>query len=118
MRNLFLSAVVLLVPESGDAVQTMKAGLMEIADIFVINKSDREGSDALGLALRTMIQLKQRKDKEFPIAVVKTVGTQNKGIDELYEAIIRHKQYLENNGQLLVKRRENLIKQMQDKFLK
>ena len=51
----------MLVPESGDAVQTMKAGLMEIGDIFVINKSDRDGADALGVALRTMLHLKMKE---------------------------------------------------------
>jgi LAO/AO transport system kinase len=108
------TTIVVLVPESGDAVQTMKAGLMEIADIFVINKSDREGSDALGLALRTMIHLKKRADDDFPIAVVKTVGTQNKGIEELLEAILRHKKYLETKGKLEAKRRVNLLKQINE----
>jgi LAO/AO transport system kinase len=108
------TTIVVLVPESGDAVQTMKAGLMEIADIFVINKSDREGSDVLGLALRTMIQLKKKAEGDFPIGVVKTVGTQNKGIDELFESIMRHKEHLEKNGKLEAKRRENLLKQINE----
>lgn len=108
------TTIVVLVPESGDAVQTMKAGLMEIADIFVINKSDREGSDVLGLALRTMIQLKKRDDANFPIAVVKTVGTQNKGTEELLDAIMLHKKHLESNGKLEAKRRENLLKQINE----
>jgi LAO/AO transport system kinase len=108
------TTIVVLVPESGDAVQTMKAGLMEIADIFVINKSDREGSDALGLALRTMIQLKKQRENEFPIAVVKTVGTQNKGIDELLEAITRHKEHMATKGLLEAKRKENLLKQINE----
>jgi LAO/AO transport system kinase len=89
-------------------------GLMEIADIFAINKSDREGSDALGLALRTMIQLKKKAEDDFPIAVVKTVGTQNKGIDDLFESIVRHKEYMEKNGKLEAKRRENLLKQINE----
>ncbi len=108
------TTIVVLVPESGDAVQTMKAGLMEIADIFVINKSDREGSDVLGLALRTMIQLKKRDDANFPIAVVKTIGTQNKGTEELLDAIILHKKHLESNGKLEAKRKENLMKQINE----
>jgi LAO/AO transport system kinase len=65
------TTVVVLVPESGDAVQTMKAGLMEIGDIFVINKSDREGSDALGVALRTMLHLKMTRDSDRETPVVK-----------------------------------------------
>jgi len=108
------TTIVILVPESGDAVQTMKAGLMEIADIFVINKSDRDGSDVLGLALRTMIQLKKKQDEDFPIAVVKTIGTQNKGTEDLLDSIMRHKEHLEKNGKLQVKRKENLLKQINE----
>jgi len=106
--------IVVLVPESGDAVQTMKAGLMEIADIFVINKSDREGSDVLALALRTMIHLKKRHDDDFPISVVKTVGTQNKGTEELFDSITRFKAHLESNGKLVKKRKVNLLKQINE----
>jgi LAO/AO transport system kinase len=108
------TTIVVLVPESGDAVQTMKAGLMEIGDIFVINKSDRDGSDALGVALRTMLHLKMTKDSDRQIPVVKTVATQNKGIDELYEFIMMHKKYLESKGMLEKKRKEHLVKQINE----
>ena len=108
------TTVVVLVPESGDAVQTMKAGLMEIGDIFVINKSDREGSDALGTALRTMLHLKMTRESDREIPVVKTVASQNKGIDELADFIIRHKEYLISKGKLAEKRKENLIKQINE----
>lgn len=108
------TTIVVLVPESGDAVQTMKAGLMEIGDIFVINKSDRDGSEALGVALRTMLHLKMTKESDREIPVVKTVASKNKGIDELNDFIIRHKEYLEKNGKLSQKRKENLIKQINE----
>ena len=108
------TTIVVLVPESGDAVQTMKAGLMEIGDIFVINKSDREGADALSLALKTMLHLKMKETDDWEIKVLKTVGTQNKGIDELFTEISRHKTYLESNGKLLRKRKENLIQQINE----
>jgi LAO/AO transport system kinase len=108
------TTVVVLVPESGDAVQTMKAGLMEIGDIFVINKSDREGSDALGVALRTMLHLKMTRDTDREIPVVKTVATQNKSIDELADFILRHKEYLISKGKLQQKRKENLVKQINE----
>lgn len=108
------TTVVVLVPESGDAVQTMKAGLMEIGDIFVINKSDREGSDALGTALRTMLHLKMTRDSDREVPVVKTVASQNKGIDELADFIIRHKEYLVSKGKLIEKRKENLMKQINE----
>lgn len=108
------TTIVVLVPESGDAVQTMKAGLMEIGDIFVINKSDRDGSEALGVALRTMLHLKMSRESDREVPVIKTVATKNQGIDELYDFIIRHKDYLNKKGKLALKRRENLIKQINE----
>ena len=108
------TTIVVLVPESGDAVQTMKAGLMEIGDIFVINKSDREGSESLGVALRTMLHLKMTRESDREIPVIKTVASRNKGIDELYDFIMRHKEYLEKKGKLALKRREHLLKQINE----
>jgi LAO/AO transport system kinase len=108
------TTIVILVPESGDAVQTMKAGLMEIGDIFVINKSDRSGSDALGVALRTRLHLKMTKESDRQVPVVKTVASHNKGTDELYSYIMMHKEYLEKKGKLELKRKENLIKQINE----
>lgn len=108
------TTIVVLVPESGDAVQTMKAGLMEIGDIFVINKSDREGSDALGVALRTMLHLKMTKESDRQVPVVKTVASHNKGVDELYDYIFMHKEYLEKKGKLEAKRKEHLLKQINE----
>jgi len=78
--------VVVLVPESGDEVQTMKAGLMEIADIFVINKSDRPDSAIFERSLKLMLAPSFTKNpREVPI--IKTTATEKKGISELYEAI-------------------------------
>ena len=78
--------VVVLVPESGDEVQTMKAGLMEIADIFVINKSDRTDSALFERNLKLMLAPSFTKNaREVPI--IKTTATEKKGISELYEAI-------------------------------
>lgn len=108
------TTIVVLVPESGDAVQTMKAGLMEIGDIFVINKSDREGSDALGVALRTMLHLKMTRESDREIPVLKTIASQNKGIDELYNYVMMHKEYLEKKGKLQQKRKEHLVKQINE----
>ena len=78
--------VVVVVPESGDEVQTMKAGLMEIADIFVINKSDRPDADLFERNLKLMLAPSFTKNtKEVPI--IKTIATEQKGIHELNEAI-------------------------------
>jgi LAO/AO transport system kinase len=78
--------VVVMVPGLGDDVQNMKAGLMEIADIFVLNKSDREGADRLEQQLHAMLQLVPERDGWRP-PVVRTVATENKGIDVLAETI-------------------------------
>jgi GTPase len=84
--------VVVLVPGLGDDVQNMKAGLMEIGDIFVLNKCDREGADRVEQQLRAMLQLAPARDAWTP-AVVRTVATENKGVDELARAIAGfHKQ--------------------------
>lgn len=106
--------IIVLVPEFGDAVQTMKAGLMEIGDIFVINKSDRPGADTLVIALKTMLQLKLKKTEAREIRVIKTVGTANQGIEEVANEIIDYKNYLLQNGFLKEKRKVILEKQINE----
>ncbi|OQP67091.1 transporter [Niastella vici] len=78
--------VVVLVPEAGDEVQTMKAGLMEIADIFVVNKADRPDADTFYRNLKSMLQPAFHKTA-LEIPVIKTVASQKKGIVELFDAI-------------------------------
>jgi LAO/AO transport system kinase len=83
------TTVVVMVPEAGDEVQTMKAGLMEIADIFVVNKSDRPGADSFVKNLRQMLApVFSTEKKEIP--VIKTISTEQKGINELFVAIKKH----------------------------
>ena len=85
------TSVVVLVPEAGDEIQNMKAGLMEIADIFVINKADRPEADRFVKNLRAMLPLSlHEKQKKAP--VLKTIATEKKGIKELLETIIKHQQ--------------------------
>jgi len=79
------TTVVVLVPEAGDEIQTMKAGLMEIADVFVVNKSDRPGADALVKNMRTM--LAPAFNKKDPIKIIKTNALANEGITDLWGAI-------------------------------
>jgi len=83
------TTAVVVVPEAGDEVQTMKAGLMEIADVFVVNKSDRPDADRFVKNLRLMLAPAFSSNKN-EIQVIKTVANQNKGIDLLYEAIKKH----------------------------
>jgi LAO/AO transport system kinase len=90
--------VVVMVPGMGDDIQNMKAGLMEIADIFVLNKSDREGADRLEQQLHAMLSLVMPRDGWHP-AVVRTVATENKGINALAEAIERFRKNFEASGE-------------------
>ena len=80
------ATIVVMVPEAGDEVQTMKAGLMEIADLFVVNKSDRPGADSFVKNLRLMLA-PAFYNKEIPVQVIKTIALQKKGIAEMLEAI-------------------------------
>lgn len=78
--------IVTIVPEAGDEIQTMKAGLMEIADIFVVNKSDRPGADTFVNNLRQMLAPAFSLN-QFELPIIKTIAAQKKGIDELFNAI-------------------------------
>src|SRR5665213_1113028 len=83
--------LVLLVPGMGDDVQNMKAGLMEIADIFVLNKSDREGVERLEADLEAMLHLAPAREGWSP-KIIRTVATENKGVDELSAAIAQYRE--------------------------
>jgi LAO/AO transport system kinase len=85
------TTVVVVVPEAGDEIQTMKAGLMEIADIFVVNKADRDNADAFVKNLRLLSAEKQHHTG-WHIPVLKTVATQETGVQELINAIELHQQ--------------------------
>ena len=92
------TVVVTLVPEAGDDVQAMKAGLMEIADIFVVNKADRPGSDTLAIGIRSMIDLFTGHDTTWKIPVMTTQAENNVGVTELYDQIYRHRQVALETG--------------------
>lgn len=112
--------VVILVPGMGDDVQTIKAGIMEIADIFVINKSDREGADRVEREIRAMQTLATRADKWTP-PIVKTVAVEGKGVPELAGAIAGYENFLAAHNLLLKKKvsswRERLIEMLREALL-
>jgi GTPase len=83
------TVLVLLAPGMGDGIQAAKAGILEIGDIFVVNKSDRDGAQALVRELRTMIALTERGPHDWKPPIVSTVAYQNRGIDDLLEAVER-----------------------------
>lgn len=100
------TTVVVLSPESGDAVQTMKAGLMEVADIFVVNKADREGADKMVRAVEALLEMEAASEWKPP--VLKTVASTGGGIPELAAALERHRAYLADKGLLDRKRRDRI----------
>ncbi len=87
------TTVVILVPESGDSVQAMKAGLMEIADVFVVNKSDREGARRIVTELEMILDIR-RKQGEWEYPVVSAEAVNNKGIDVLLSKILQHRKFI------------------------
>jgi LAO/AO transport system kinase len=112
--------IVILVPGMGDDVQTIKAGIMEIADIFVINKSDRDGAENVEREVRAMQSLAIRKDGWTP-PIVKTVAVDGKGVEELAVTIRDYENYLQREN-LVLKRnienwRERLVEMLRDAML-
>jgi len=112
--------IVILVPGMGDDVQTIKAGIMEIADIFVINKSDREGAERVEREIRAMQSLAPRTDGWTP-SIVKTVASEGKGVSELAAAIGEYEAYLGKQNLLARRNIENwqqrLIEMLRDAML-
>ena len=103
------TTVVALVPESGDSVQAMKAGLMEVADIFVVNKADRDGAHALMAELRFSVHLHYTsgsgpKDVDWEVPVLAAQAANDVGIDELMAQVRRHRAVLEQAGALETRR--------------
>jgi len=112
--------VVILVPGMGDDVQTIKAGIMEIADIFVINKSDHEGAERVEREIRALQSLAVREDNWTP-PIVKTVATEASGVNELAETIASYESYLRQQDLLQQRRSRNweirLVEMLRDAML-
>jgi LAO/AO transport system kinase len=112
--------IVILVPGMGDDVQTIKAGIMEIADIFVINKSDRDGTERVEREIRAMQSLATRHDQWIP-PIVKTVASEGIGTKELADVIGAYDEYLKKKNLLLQRNvenwRERLIEMLRDAML-
>lgn len=90
------TTLVVLVPESGDTIQTMKAGLMEIADIFVVNKADREGADRIFHELKSLTHMSSAHDRaQWEVPVLKTVATKREGIMEVMTSLAAHREFVD-----------------------
>lgn len=118
------TVLVALVPEAGDGVQVMKAGLMEIADIFVVNKADREGAPRMQTELTLMLELKYSAKHPEPgdpplwkIPVLQAQAVNNIGMTELFQAIETHHRFLQDTGELerkrKTRRREELLSRVE-----
>lgn len=99
------TTVVVLVPEAGDSVQSLKAGITEIGDIFVVNKSDREGAHFQEIALKSMVAMGKKKTG-WQIPVMSTQANQGKGVSEVYEAIRKHQTFLKTSSSIEKRRRD------------
>lgn len=108
------SVLVILVPESGDSIQMMKAGLMEIADVFVLNKADRPEADKLMRELTMMVGMNEHSENSWMIPVCKTEANRDVGIVELLAEVQKHQAYLKSSGKLEQKTKEFLKEEMLD----
>ena len=103
------TSIVVSVPGLGDDIQTIKAGIMEIGDIFVVNKADREGADHVVTMIAAMLDLSPlSQTKTWKQPVIKTVATENRGVDKLLENVMQHRQHLVDSGLLTAKRRDRI----------
>jgi len=112
-----VSDVVLLIvmPGMGDDIQVIKAGIMEIGDIFVVNKADRDGSDKLIAEIEMMLHLSEKEEKWNP-PILKTVGTENIGIDLLWKNVEKCIDYLRTSGEMFQRRKNRTRKEIYDLF--
>ena len=100
------STIVLLAPGAGDGIQAAKAGILEVADLFVVNKADRDGADTVVRDLRHMLSLGDRRaDDGWRVPIVKTVAAKGEGADQVVDELERHAAWLESSGQLTLRRR-------------
>ncbi len=106
------STMVVLVPESGDSIQAMKAGLMEIADLFVLNKSDRAGADQAVLSIRMILGF--RSNDGWKPDILKAIASEGTGITDIAETIAAHRTFLEQTGMIEVKRRRRLERRVSE----
>lgn len=102
------TTLVVLTPVAGDAIQMMKAGILEAADIFVVNKADKGGADIVRTDLEAMLAMKAHLPNEWQPSIVLTEAIYGKGTEELAEEILRHREFLTSSGQLEKRQKERV----------
>ncbi|HTR82633.1 MAG TPA: methylmalonyl Co-A mutase-associated GTPase MeaB [Bacteroidota bacterium] len=108
------TTLVVLVPESGDGIQAMKAGLMEIADVFILNKADRPGADQAVQSLLMVLGFRAHDETSWLPPVLKSVASEGKGVAEIGEAVARHQMHMEKQGGLLRRRGERMRQRIEE----
>lgn len=108
------TTVVLLAPGLGDAIQAVKAGILEIADVFVVNKADRDGADATYHDIQGMIALGERGPGDWRPPVLRCVAVRAEGVDGVVAAIAKHRAWLEEHGQLQVRRERRAAAEIEE----
>ncbi len=116
VMNIVDLVLLVLVPGLGDEIQALKAGVMEIGDIFVVNKSDRADADRLKAEIEYVLHLKAPNDQAEQNPVFMTSATENTGIDELEEGIFEFLKKMENSGRLQQRRRRRLTQELRKIF--
>lgn len=119
------TTVVIFAPGTGDEMQAMKAGIMEIGDIFVVNKADNDGAEKLERELNAILDLSasRRKGSNWDVPVVKTIGTTGEGVDKLISTVMEHRKYLESMHNIRLEKnisrnKEEIINIIKDKLLR
>ena len=107
------TTIVISVPGLGDDIQAIKAGILEIGDIFVVNKADRDGANHVVIELQMMLGLNAEKSGWIP-PILMTVADKNQGVSEVVEEIAKHFRQLEESGQLVKRRRERLQREVME----
>jgi LAO/AO transport system kinase len=108
------TTVVVLNPGWGDSVQANKAGLMEIADVFVINKADRKGVEETRRDIEQMLDLSDLSDDGWRPPIVPTIGSTGQGVSDLWDAVLAHREYAEKSGQLASRREFRLREELRE----
>ncbi|MFI9050156.1 methylmalonyl Co-A mutase-associated GTPase MeaB [Streptomyces sp. NPDC053427] len=108
------TSVVLLAPGMGDGIQAAKAGILEIGDVYVVNKADRDGADATARELNHMLGLGEaRSPGDWRPPIVKTVAARSEGVDEVVEALEKHRAWMEEHGVLAQRRRARAAREVE-----
>jgi len=111
--NVASTTILVLTPDSGDGIQTIKAGIMEIADIFAVNKCDLSGADRIATEIEIMLDMKSGK-KSWRPPVIMTSTMKGKGVEDLLEAICNHQLFLQENGTYSLMQKEKAITETLD----